>query len=278
LPSPVPRSINFIGLARGAGSAVVRFWLIAGLGALALAAIAGRPAAAQTDEIQVYTGEINAPGEFGIDWHNNYAAIGSKQASFPGAVRPDGALNGVTEFSYGVNEWLELGAYMPILYTVTRDGQFLVDGAKLRALVVMPHAKEAVFFYGINFELGYGARHWEAERVNTEFRPILGLHLGRWDLIFNPIIDLPVGRNMQPDFAPAARAAYNVTDRWAVAVEHYADYGTLENLAPLARQQQTAFAVLDYSGEPAEIELGVGHGFTGVSDPLIFKLIVSKRF
>jgi hypothetical protein len=257
---------------------VQRISILAGLAALALAPLAGRPAAAQTDEIQVYTGEINEPGQLSLTFHNNYAAIGRSQADFPGGVRSDRALNGVTEFGYGVNEWLELGAYMPILYTVTRDGQFLVDGAKLRALFVMPHAKEAVFFYGLNFELGYSAKHWEAERVNQEFRPILGLHLGRWDLIVNPILDLPIGRKMQLDFAPAARAAYNVSDQWAIGVEHYADYGTLPNLEPLARQQQTSFAVVDYSGAPADIEFGVGHGFTGVSDPLILKLIVTKTF
>jgi hypothetical protein len=256
----------------------MRIWILAGLVALAIPALGNRPVAAQTDEIQVYTGEINEPGEFGVDWHNNYAAIGAKQAAFPGGVRPDGALNGVTEFSYGVTEWFELGAYMPILYTVTRDGQFLVDGAKLRALFVVPHAKEQLFFYGLNFELGYSARHWEPERVNQEFRPILGLHLGRWDLIANPILDLPIGRDMQLTFAPAARVAYNVTDTWAAAVEYYADYGTLPNLEPRARQQQTVFAVVDFAGEPADIEFGVGHGFTGVSDPLILKLILTKKF
>src|SRR5947209_3926847 len=90
-------------------------------------------AQAQTDEIQVYNGEIAEPGAFGLTLHNNYIAIGRKQADFPGGVRPDGSLNGVTEFAYGVNEWFELGAYMPFLYTVTHDGKLLLDGAKLRA-------------------------------------------------------------------------------------------------------------------------------------------------
>ncbi|HUA54574.1 MAG TPA: hypothetical protein VMB81_20520 [Candidatus Sulfotelmatobacter sp.] len=245
---------------------------------LAGAFLGTRPAAAQTDEVQVYNAEIEEPGAFGLDWHNNYAAIGAKQAAFPGGVRPDGALNGVTEFSYGVNAWFELGAYMPILYTVTRDGQFLVDGAKLRALFVVPNAKERTFFYGINFELGYSARHWEPERVNQEFRPIAGLHLGRWDLIANPIVDLPLGRQMRPDFAPAERVAYNLTDAWALAVEHYADVGPIADIAPPERQQQTAYLVVDHAGAPADVEFGIGHGFTGVSDPLIFKLILTRRF
>jgi hypothetical protein len=49
-------------------------------------------------------------------------------------------------------------------------------------------------------------------------------------------------------------------------------------LAPLEREQQTSFAVVDCAGEPVDVEFGVGHGFTGVSDPLILKLIVTKTF
>src|SRR5258706_807954 len=78
-----------------------------------LVALPTGAAHAQTDEIQVYNGEIVEPAKFGLTLHNNYIAIGRKQADFPGGVRPDGSLNGVTEFAYGVNEWFELGAYMP---------------------------------------------------------------------------------------------------------------------------------------------------------------------
>ena len=83
---------------------------------------------------------------------------------------------------------------------------------------------------------------------------------------------------MQLDFAPAARAGYSLSDKWAVALEHYADYGTAPNFEPLNRQQQTGFVVVDYSGAPADIEFGVGHGFTAASDSLILKLLVTKTF
>ena len=39
-------------------------------------------------------------------------------------------------------------------------------------------------------------------------------------------------------------------------------------------QQHTLFAVLDYSGAPANVELGLGHGTTSASDKLIGKLMV----
>src|SRR5215469_5574752 len=83
-------------------------------------------ARAQTDEIQVYTGEINDPGQFSVTLHNNYTPSGRKAADFPGSVVPDHAWNGVPEYAYGMTEWWELGAYLPV-YTVTRDGRAEFD-------------------------------------------------------------------------------------------------------------------------------------------------------
>jgi hypothetical protein len=246
--------------------------------ALALSALGAAPAAAQTDEIQVYNAAIAAPGQASLTWHNNYAAIGRRQADFPGGVRPDGALNGVTEFSYGVADWFELGAYAPFLYTVTRNGEFLVDGAKLRALAVVPHARERTFFYGLNVELSYSARHWQPERVNAELRPIVGVHLGPWEIIVNPIVDIPLGRKMSADLAPAARVAYSLTDRWAIGLEHYADYGTVPRFQPADRQQHTVYAVVDLTTAPYDVEFGVGHGFTAASDDVVLKLLVTRNF
>lgn len=235
------------------------------------------PARAQTDEIQVYTGEINKPGEFSITLHNNYAAIGRKQRDFPGAVVPDGALNGVPEFGLGVTEWLELGAYLP-LYTVTRDGRVQLDGAKLRALFAVPNAEERSFFYAVNFELGYNARHWATTRWAAEIRPIVGWRFGALDLILNPIVDFPFSGIGALTFAPAERVAWNLSKVWAVAVEHYQDYGRFARFESASGQDQTLFAVVDYASDPLAVQFGVGHGFTAASDPLILKLVVTRSF
>ena len=47
---------------------------------------------AQTDEIQVYTGEINKPGEFSVTLHGNYTPIGPTQPTFTGGVVPNHSL------------------------------------------------------------------------------------------------------------------------------------------------------------------------------------------
>jgi len=243
---------------------------------LALILGAGRTCA-QTDEIQVYNGEINEPGQLSLTLHNNYTPIGRKEAELPGGIVPQGALNGVPEWGYGVTDWLEAGLYLP-LYSVTRDGRLLVNGGKVRFLFAEPHVADRDFFYAVNFEFSYNARHWEATRFSMEMRPILGARFGPVDVIVNPIVDADFTGVGSLDLAPAARLDYNFSKAWAVALEHYADYGEVRNLRGVKDEQQTLFAVLDYSGEPVDVEAGLGHGFTAASDALVLKLMLTRTF
>jgi hypothetical protein len=69
---------------------------------------------AQIDEIQVYDADINSPGQFSVQLHNNYTPIGRKLPDFEGRIGPNHTLNGVPEWAYGVADWLELGVYLPV--------------------------------------------------------------------------------------------------------------------------------------------------------------------
>jgi MFS family permease len=131
----------------------------------------------------------------------------------------------------------------------------------------------------VNFELSYNARHWAEARYALEIRPILGWRFGPVDLISNPIMDLPFrGGSRSLTFAPAGRVAYNLSDTWALAIEHYADYGRFANFEPLGRQHQAVFGVIDYNRDPFSLEFGISRGFTSVSEPLILKLILTHTF
>lgn len=260
--------------------ALLRWRLARGVLNVAIGAVTPLPATtadAQTDEIQVYDAEINNPGVFSLQLHNNYTPIGRKQPDFAGGIAPNHTFNGVPEWALGVTEWLELGAYAPV-YSRTGDGRFLVDGAKLRAEFVVPHAAERSFFYGVNFEFGFNARYWEPTRTSGEIRPIIGGRIGPVDLILNPILDTSFQGLGSLTFAPASRVAYNFSENWAAALEHYADYGRVSHFEPLGRQQQLLFAVVDHKSDPLSVEFGIGHGFTAASDPLVLKLILSHDF
>jgi hypothetical protein len=232
-------------------------------------------AAAQTDEIQVYNAEIAAPGVFNLTLHDNYTPSGRKTPAFPGGIVPDHALNGVPEWAYGVNDWFEAGLYLP-LYSITRDGDAMFNGFKLRALFVSPDAADRQFFYGINFEFSYNARHWDPSRYTSEIRPILGWHLGPVDLVFNPILDNSYKGISGLDFAPATRLAYNFSKDWAVAAEEYDDFGPLRGFYSGSQQTHQLFAVVDFNGAPVSVEAGVGFGLTQATDHLVLKLILSK--
>jgi hypothetical protein len=230
----------------------------------------------QTDEIQVYDAAIVAPGHWNLTWHNNYTPSGRLLADFPGGLVADHTLNGVPEWAYGVRDWFELGAYVPI-YSLT-GGQLRFDGAKLRTLFAVPHAAERTFFYGINFEYSYNRPQWDTHRFSGEIRPIVGVHLGHFDLIVNPIFDTEYNGLRNLDFAPEMRVAYNFSERLAVALEQYSDFGPIRSFAAAPQQAQALFAVLDVGTSANGFEFGVGHGFTAATDDVVLKLMLMHDF
>jgi hypothetical protein len=146
----------------------------------------------------------------------------------------------------------------------------------VRELFVVPHAAEQTFFYSINFEFSYNAKHWDPNQYSSEIRPIIGWHLGKFDLIINPIFDNPWKGFNNLDFAPSARIAYNVSATWAVAVEQYSDFEVIQHFLSPSQQSQQLFGVIDYKGEPFDVEAGLGFGLTGASDRLVAKLMLSR--
>ena len=233
--------------------------------------------AAQADEIQVYTGELESPGRANLTVHANYTAKGRTTAEFPGGVVPQHSLNGAFEWAYGVTSWFEAGTYLPV-YSITRDHSLQLDGVKLRALFAIPHAESRALFYGVNFELSFNSRRWEETRNSAEARPIIGTRARGWELIVNPILDTSFSSAKHLDFAPCARVAYNPTPVVALAIEHYADFGELDRIDAREKQEHNLFAVADVSRKYFDLETGIGFGLTKASDRLVLKTILAHTF
>jgi len=244
-----------------------------------LAALLSMPllAMAQTDEIQVYDAEIADQGVFNLMVHTNFTPIGREMPVFPGAIIANHSVNGTAEWAYGVKPWFEQGLYLPV-YSLYSTGQgATINGFKIRELFVRPHAHEHKFFYGMNFEFSVNRNYWESRTITSEIRPIIGTHLGRWDLIYNPIMDTDYTGGLGGlQYNPAGRVAYNVNDQWAVALEEYAGFGTFSQISPLHDQFHEVWAVMDHASKFINIEAGVGMGLTAGSDRLTLKLMLSR--
>ena len=251
--------------------------LCIGLGGTAFFLLASAALFAQTDEIQVYDAEIAEPGVFNLMVHTNFTPIGRKAADFPGGIIPDRSVNGAAEWAYGVTDWFEQGLYLPVYSPYSQGRGATIDGFKVRELFVRPHAAEHKFFYGVNFEFSVNHKYWESKRFTSEVRPIVGVHLHPVDIIFNPIVDTNyTGGPGNLEFVPATRIAYNVNDRWAAAIEEYADLGPLRHFEALNNQFHEVWAVMDHTSKIVNIEAGVGFGVTAGADKLTFKLMVSR--
>lgn len=246
------------------------------LAAMAFALLAFHPARslAQTDEIQVYDGTIAPVGIVNLTLHNNFTPDGGRVPAEPGGVIPNHSLNGVPEWAYGVTKWFEAGLYLP-LYSVTGSGAVLYNGFKLRTLFVEPHAADHRFVYGINFEYSFSAAHWEPHPYNSEIRPIIGWHLGRLELMFNPILDNNYEGFGKLDFAPEMRVGWTLSRAFTVAAEEYDDYGPIEHFNGHDQQLHQLFAVTDYTSQTVSVEFGVGFGLTPATDHRVVKLMFS---
>ena len=157
------------------------------LGCLLLAT----PALAVTDEIQVYTGDIEAPGVFGLTWHNNYTPDGLKTPDFPGGLVDNHAYSSVTEWAYGVTDWFEAGLYLP-LYANTADQGWTYNGFKLRALFVQPDNARQGFLLRREFRIQLQPEALGAADQYRRDPPHHRLALRRrhrWSFTFNPIVD-----------------------------------------------------------------------------------------
>ena len=244
------------------------------LASAALWAVLAQPARA-VDEIQVYNAGIAAPGQFTIQQHLNYTALGLKDPPFPGGLVSNHSINGTPEFAYGVTDWWEVGLYLPF---AIQDRQFLSNSFKLRTLFVSPQAEKRDFFYGVNFEFSNTTPKFAQTRFALEIRPIVGIRNSDYEFIVNPIVDIGFGRNGEADFAPAARLARKLGPDLFAGLEYYADFGKIGSFPKLADQQHTLFAVTDFKLGVFDVNFGLGYGLTPASDRFVVKTIVGYAF
>lgn len=248
------------------------------LTALLLAIALAPPAAmGQTDEIQVYDAVIARPGVFNVMAHSNFTPEGRTTAAYPGAIIANHSFNGALEWAYGVTPWMEQGLYMPVYspYSTNRGGT--IDGFKIRELFVRPHAQQHRVFWGTNFEFSFNHKYWESRTHTAEVRPIVGTYVGKWELIYNPVVDTDYTGGLGGlQLNPESRVVYAFNKKWDVAAEEYDGFGPFNNFASVHDQFHEVWGAFDRYGKIWDVEAGAGYGLTAGSDKWTLKLMVSR--
>ena len=234
-----------------------------------------------TDEIQVYTDDINKPGEFGLELHINTTPTGRKTPDYPGDSPPHHGLRLTPEFSYGINKDWDAGLYLPSVRDAS--GNYSVSGVKLR-LKWMPlkgDEETGGWYLGANAELSSVGRKYSESRLSSELRIMSGYRAQKWHLAVNPIFGWDLSRGYRgggPTFDLAAKAVHDVTEGIAMGMEYYTGLGKLSNTLPGSLQDKTLYLVMDYDRKPWAFNIGVGKGLNGATDKWTVKTIIEVPF
>ena len=242
---------------------------------LTLAAVAG-PALAADEEIQVYMDDMDKPGQFGLDVHNNYVFTGDGASDYAGEMSSLHRYRLTPEWSYGLTKDVELGLYLP-LTTIDSAGHFEADGLKGRIKWIAPRPDDQTWFWGLNLEIGRVSHALDINPWNGELKGIWGMRRGRWTVAFNGNLDWAIAG---PQIAPATldfdtKVAYSLTKTFAVGFESYNGAGTFRQVGRFGSNDEALYGAVDTSLGKWDLNLGLGHGYGGARDGWVGKVIVS---
>jgi hypothetical protein len=226
-------------------------------------------------EIQVYDGTADSAGAPGLELHVNDVVRGSTTAP-PPELASNHQAHFTLEPSYGVTNFWELGAY---LQTALRaDGTFDFAGVKARSKLVTPPSWSTTRRLGLNVEVSDIPARYEAERWGLELRPIVAQDLGRFSVVVNPIVDVPLTGG-GATFEPAAEILFAWPRLASLGLEYYADLGDIAGFARARDQKHYLFEVANLLRVRSfELNVGVGEGLTSTSNPFVAKLILGYQF
>ena len=144
--------------------------------------------AALPDEIQVYTYDLEAPGERGVELHINTTPSGRSTPDYPGEVTPHHGLRITPELSWGLAPNWDWGFYLPLVRNA--EGTWYFAGPKLRLkwLPLLPAAGATGYFAGVNVEAAFVDERFVQAQRTLEIRPIFGWRGSQWLLAINPVI------------------------------------------------------------------------------------------
>jgi hypothetical protein len=230
-------------------------------------------------EIQVYGSELVPRAATMVELHSNFTASGRKDVE-DGVNATNHAVHETVEITHGFSDWYETGFY---LFTSARAGEgWEIVGTHVRPRFAVPARYHWPVGVSISNEIGYVKREFANTSWSWEIRPIVDQTIGRFYWSFNPALEKGLsgpaeGRKFE--FAPNAVATYDIAKKVNIGLEYYGGFGPLSDLQPWKAGAHQIFPAINLDFGPEwEFNAGIGIGLTDSAEPLIFKVIVGRRF
>lgn len=234
--------------------------------------------AALPDEIQVYTDDINEPGEWGLELHVNTTPRGIREPGWPGEVSTHRGLRITPEFSWGWTRDLELGVYVPLSINGSNAS---MAGLKPRIKWLPVRGDEATggYYAGMNLELSNIQGKFNAARHNAELRIMLGHRSRDWLIGVNPVFSWALSSSQEvpgaqnPQFSLNTKITRRVFEGVSLGFEYYNEKGRWRDFDPAGQQPKTVYLVMDVENKVMPFHVGIGRGLNDATDRLTLKFI-----
>jgi hypothetical protein len=243
--------------------------------------LAGHALAQDPFEIHVYDYETLKPGQFTLEQHLNYWAMGSKQVD--GTLAPtNDQLHMTYELTGAITDQIALGVMQ--LNAVLPGKGFQYAGWRVLPHFYAPQSWGLPLEVGLVVEFSFARPQYIADTAHVELRPILQRRIKDFELVFNPVFarglrGTPVSEGWS--FEPAVRVAYGNSEKKKIVpyVEWYSEIGSLPDFAPAARQVHQIFPGVDLKLAPHLIwSIAPGVGLTPTEPRLVFKSHLEFEF
>ena len=240
------------------------------------------PACAQDPfEIHVYDYETLKPGQFTLEQHLNYWAIGSKESE--GTLAPtNDQLHMTYELTGAITDHISLG-FMQLNAVLPGEG-FEYAGWRFLPHFYAPESWGLPVEAGLVVEFSFARPQFIADTAHVEVRPILQRRIKDFELVFNPVFarglrGTEVGEGWS--FEPAARVAYGDSEkqRFVPYLEWYSELGPVPDFEPGSRQVHQLFPGVDIKlARHLTWSVAPGVGLTPVEPRLVFKSHLEFEF
>jgi hypothetical protein len=229
-------------------------------------------------ELEVFGYDTASAGQYEVDLHTNVMSQGGVlPASAAGDHRP---AHVSLEVARGWTDGFETALFVQTA-PFGSSGSARFAGGHLRGKVRLGTLSALPLRFAVSTEYAFNRTAFDHERQTLEVRSILDYSRGRLTLVANPSLEVVTRgseEGLEPVFDLAAKAGWQLMERFTVAADYFSAAATTRHLQPEASAHHLMFGGIEMDlGSGWDLVLSAGHCVTR-HEPWLMKSVVGFSF